>query len=418
MELESPDWERSPSLIEEAHTDPSTAPAVKQEVTTLVDVKMVDVKPEDTAATSKSILTSPLATASTTLPPPPKTPPVPPPSHRNRSIRSASAPEQHPPLTHPHLVQQPHSTSTTHSPPSTSPDSQTAMPWQKHAFQLFGPRPPLPGLILFFHFPHSTHSLSAPSARHFSTTMPCTTTSTATTFSTTSTLSTTAPHPRATSYRTTSPSSHRRYPSHRPQRRRGSRHEHDCTMTTCGCRLCITMSHLNTISKPLPPEKRQACILTISVLPCFLVSSASFTHRHATTLSMPLRIHRSHFERLASRRLHAMASHQPPAEGSDTSFWASVYTEEPANVLCGVLTDLNLHRFTLHQHLATNDALTATPLLHPPFQQALPSALHNHIQLYTTSLNQVNIHLRRALNALDAWTSPTEHLPSRPRHHS
>ena len=95
--------------------------------------------------------------------------------------------------------------------------------------------------------------------------MPCTTTSTATTFSTTSTLSTTAPHPRATSYRTTSPSSHRRYPSHRPQRRRGSRHEHDCTMTTCGCRLCITMSHLHTISKPLPPEKRQACILTISV---------------------------------------------------------------------------------------------------------------------------------------------------------
>ena len=69
-----------------------------------------------------------------------------------------------------------------------------------------------------------------------------------------------------------------------------------------------------------------------------------------------------------------MAFQQPRDEGSDASFWASVYTEEPPNILCGVLTDLNLHSFTLHQHLATNDSLTETPLLYinlsnKPFHQ-------------------------------------------------
>ena len=97
-----------------------------------------------------------------------------------------------------------------------------------------------------------------------------------------------------------------------------------------------------------------------------------------------------------------MSSHQPPIEGSDTSFWASVNTYERPNVLCGVITDINLHRFTLHQHLTTHRALTETPLLHPPFQQALPDALHTHIQLYTSSIHQIEVHLRRALTALDA----------------
>ena len=97
-----------------------------------------------------------------------------------------------------------------------------------------------------------------------------------------------------------------------------------------------------------------------------------------------------------------MSSHQPPSEGSDTSFWASVYTHERPNVLCGVITDINLHRFTLHQHLTTHRTLTETPLLHPPFQQALPDALHTHIQLYTSSIHQIEVHLRRALTALDA----------------
>ena len=97
-----------------------------------------------------------------------------------------------------------------------------------------------------------------------------------------------------------------------------------------------------------------------------------------------------------------MSSQPPPSEASDSSSWASVYTQEPPNVLCGVLTDLNLHRFTLHQHLSTHRALTETPLLHPPFHQALPEALQPHLQLYTSSVQQIEVHVCRALTALDA----------------
>ena len=97
-----------------------------------------------------------------------------------------------------------------------------------------------------------------------------------------------------------------------------------------------------------------------------------------------------------------MAFPQPPDEGSDCSFWAAVYDEEPPNILCGVLTDLNLHRFTLHQHLTTNAALTETPLLHQTFEQALPPAIQRRIRNYNTNLNLANVHLRRALDALDS----------------
>ena len=103
---------------------------------------------------------------------------------------------------------------------------------------------------------------------------------------------------------------------------------------------------------------------------------------------MTQHIHRSHFQRHAAPasyvRISAMASQQPPEEGSDTSFWASVFTAEPPNVLCGVLTDLNLHRFTLHQHLTNNEALTETQLLHQPFQQALYHQLSKGISTTTT----------------------------------
>ena len=74
---------------------------------------------------------------------------------------------------------------------------------------------------------------------------------------------------------------------------------------------------------------------------------------------------------------------------------AAVYDEDPPHILCGALTDLNLHRFTLHQHLTTNAALTETPLLHQTFQQAF-------IRNYNTNLNLANVHLRRALDALDS----------------
>ena len=53
-----------------------------------------------------------------------------------------------------------------------------------------------------------------------------------------------------------------------------------------------------------------------------------------------------------------MSFQQPPDESAETSFWAAVYTEEPPNVLCGVLTDLNLHRFTLHQQLIIGTVIT------------------------------------------------------------
>ena len=99
--------------------------------------------------------------------------------------------------------------------------------------------------------------------------------------------------------------------------------------------------------------------------------------------------------------ISAMGSQQPPEEGSETSFWAAVFTEEPPNILCGVLTGLNLHRFTPHQHLTTNESLTETPLLHQPFHDALPPPLQRLVQRYHTNLNLANVHLRRALDALE-----------------
>ena len=96
-----------------------------------------------------------------------------------------------------------------------------------------------------------------------------------------------------------------------------------------------------------------------------------------------------------------MALPQPPDESSESSFWAAVYDEDPPHILCGVLTDLNLHRFTLHQHLTTNAAPTETPLLHQTFQDALPPAIQR-LRNYNTNLYLANVHLHRALDALDA----------------
>ena len=44
---------------------------------------------------------------------------------------------------------------------------------------------------------------------------------------------------------------------------------------------------------------------------------------------------------------------QPPTTtlSADQSFWAEVYTLQPPHALMGVLTDLHVHRFILHQHL-------------------------------------------------------------------
>ena len=100
-----------------------------------------------------------------------------------------------------------------------------------------------------------------------------------------------------------------------------------------------------------------------------------------------------------------MSSHPPPSEGSDSSFWASVYTHEPANVLCGLLTDINLHRFTLRQHLTTHRALMETPLLHPPFQRAMPDALYkptfNFIPAVANRLKSMYVGHSQPLKPLD-----------------
>ena len=124
MDLESPNWDRSPSLIEEVKADPYTAPAVKQEDIKLEDVKLEDVEQEDAASTAV-VLTTPPASTTSALPPPPKTPPILPPAHRNRSARTTA-----------HTLQQPHST--THQadskpppqrpPPSTSSSTSSEDP--------------------------------------------------------------------------------------------------------------------------------------------------------------------------------------------------------------------------------------------------------------------------------------------------
>ena len=85
----------------------------------------------------------------------------------------------------------------------------------------------------------------------------------------------------------------------------------------------------------------------------------------------------------ASHPLCAMSSHQPPSEGSDTSFWASVYTHERPDVLCGVITDINLHRFTLstlHSNKPCRMHYTPTFNFIPAVSTRLKSTYAGHSQ--------------------------------------
>ena len=70
MDLDSPDWDRSPSIIEEAKDDPYITPDLKRE-----GIKHEDVKQEDTSPTAPPI-SKPLASTTRLSPPPPKTPPA------------------------------------------------------------------------------------------------------------------------------------------------------------------------------------------------------------------------------------------------------------------------------------------------------------------------------------------------------
>ena len=92
----------------------------------------------------------------------------------------------------------------------------------------------------------------------------------------------------------------------------------------------------------------------------------------------------------------------PHVESADQSFWAAVYTLEPPHTLMGVLTDLHIHRFLLHQHLSTHTALTETPIGHEPITDTLPPPIQRIIAVYHSNLQRAQHHTRLALNALDA----------------
>ena len=97
----------------------------------------------------------------------------------------------------------------------------------------------------------------------------------------------------------------------------------------------------------------------------------------------------------------AMTTPRSPDESAESSFWAWVYTEEAQAVICGILTDLNLHRFHLHQQLTTHDSLSETPLWHEPLHSNLPTPITQLLQQYRAHMNIASAQLRKALDVLD-----------------
>ena len=95
------------------------------------------------------------------------------------------------------------------------------------------------------------------------------------------------------------------------------------------------------------------------------------------------------------------ASPAPPhTDSADQSFWSEVYTLDPPHALMGVLTDLHIHRFLLHQHLTTHTALTESPIGHQPLTDTLPQPIQRIIAIYHSNLQRAQHHTRLALNAL------------------
>ena len=92
---------------------------------------------------------------------------------------------------------------------------------------------------------------------------------------------------------------------------------------------------------------------------------------------------------------------QPPTTNlsADQSFWAEVYTLQPPHALMGVLTDLHVHRFILHQHL--DNALAETPIGHQPLTDTLPPPIQRLIAIYHNNVQRAQQHTRLALNAID-----------------
>ena len=91
-----------------------------------------------------------------------------------------------------------------------------------------------------------------------------------------------------------------------------------------------------------------------------------------------------------------------PTESADQAFWSGVYTLDPPHALMGVLTDLHIHRFLLHQHLTTHTALSETPIGHPPLTDTLPQPIQRIIALYHSNLQRAQQHTQLALNAIDS----------------
>ena len=86
---------------------------------------------------------------------------------------------------------------------------------------------------------------------------------------------------------------------------------------------------------------------------------------------------------------------------ADQSFWAEVYTLQPPHALMGILTDLHVHRFVLHQHLDSLNALTDTPIGHQPLTDTLPPPVQRLIAIYHNNVQRIQSHTRLALNAID-----------------
>ena len=95
---------------------------------------------------------------------------------------------------------------------------------------------------------------------------------------------------------------------------------------------------------------------------------------------------------------------------ADQSFWAEVYTLQPPHALMGILTDLHVHRFVLHQHLDSLNALTDTPIGHQPLTDTLPPPVQRLIAIYHNNVQRIQSHTRLALNAIDTMARfPQQH---------
>ena len=162
-----------------------------------------------------------------------------------------------------------------------------------------------------------------------------------------------------------------------------------------------------------------------------------FSPFHRSLFVMTCWIHCSNFKRVAAPPLvtaHSQlwdpSSHLKREARPHSGQRSSQRNPRTSYVLCGVLTDLNLHRFTLHQHLTTNESLTETPLLHQPFQEALPLPLQRLVQRYHTNLNLTMFTFVVPWTPLNCWdashqaptsaTLTSQQVTSHPpqRHHS